>query len=145
MDLWEHALRVLVMVTPSKSHLVIDYPHMKKHEQIKHKDAAEQSLPVGSSWAFGSVKRDPFGREQVKQDLSKKMKKFDRNRLDAFNGASDVGQVELGSKVAPWLSLREMAQQKASLNKHTGRYLASIHGGLESNRQRKVSELLEKL
>lgn len=73
------------------------------------------------------------------------MKKFDRNRLDSLNGASDRAGGVRKQKVAPWLSLREMAQQRASLNKHTGRYLASIQGGLESNRQGKVSELLEYL
>lgn len=56
-----------------------------------------------------------------------------------------TGQVELGSKikVAPWLRLQETAKQKTSLNKHRGRYLASTEGGLESNRQGMVPELLE--
>lgn len=46
MDLWQHTLRVLVMLTASKSHLV-HYPHMKKHEQSK---AQRCSSAVFDGW-----------------------------------------------------------------------------------------------
>lgn len=58
------------------------------------------------------------------------------NRLDLFNSASEgAAGSGRGIKVAPWLRLREPAEQKASLNKRTQRLLTSIEGGSESNRQ----------
>lgn len=72
------------------------------------------------------------------------MKKSDRNRLDSFNGASDrSGGVRKQNQSGSLAESAGDGQQKASLNKHMGRYLDSIQGGLESNRQGKVSELLE--
>lgn len=67
--------------------------------------------------------------------------KCDCNRLDLFNGASErVAGSGSGIKVAPWLCLQETAEQKASLNKRTRRYLTPFEGGSESNRQGEVSE-----
>lgn len=135
-------LPVFVIITPSR-HNIVDV-HLDVQREI---NKVKQRKTQRCSWTLWE------GWEQLESDHSqatcsaeekKKLNKLDHNKLFSFNGASDkAGGVRKQNQSDSLAASAGDGKQKTPLNKHTGRYLASTEGRLESNRQGMVPELLE--
>lgn len=113
----------------------------KRNQQGKTKENTKVQLNtlggLGTA-GIGSFTSDLFSWRE------KKLNKLDHNKLFSFNGASDkAGGVRKQNQSDSLAASAGDGKQKTPLNKHTGRYLASTEGRLESNRQGMVPELLE--